>query len=384
MKYYMWHNRMCISYLLRLKQMEQFFIANDWQSTDDPSKADYAIIGACAAFLPYFNTYAEKVRTLAPFENKLVVYGCLPIVNREFYRENTPNTALFVPTRYPERIEPVVKELKVRWADIPIPGEFRRCDYTDYDPNKRYILIEEGCTEGCVYCPHKLGTGREKSRPLEEIVSQIRKEVDEGATIMVLEGNNGGAWGLDLNPVQTYANLLEAVLKIAEGIEIHIGDFAAKWVRHYGDALKHPRITDIKIPIQSVSERLLEQMGRDPYVREMGPLLKELKKGNNRLYFRTEIIIGFPSSTEEELIDTLNFVSEYFDKVSCFSYDFHPHTKIARMGIPFLDDTVVEDRIKLAMEFFQDKPHIVAAFDDRGRICANIMSMIETDAEEVN
>ena len=67
------------------------------------------------------------------------------------------------------------------------------------------------------------------------------------------------------------------------------------------EAFCHPRITDIKIPIQSASPRLLELMGRHPKVLEIERFLKTLRKNNKRLFLRTDLIIGFPTETQEEL-----------------------------------------------------------------------------------
>lgn len=361
-KFYMWQNGLCITYTLRFKQIEQFFIANEWELTTDPAQADYVIIGACASFSPFFDLYEEKIRNLDSINCKIVVYGCLPIVDPEFFRRTTPEVELFIPPRFPEQIEKLIKEPKVCWSDIPTPGEFRIEDYSCFVPNKRYIHIQEGCSEGCVFCPHKLAIGKETSRPMEDIIAQVQRDVADGASIIYLEGNNAGSWGLDLTPKKTYADLMKNILKNSGDCEIHVGNFSPRWVREYGEALIHPRITDIKIPIQTTSPRLLKLMGRDPYAKEMDNLLKTLRRGNNRLVLRTEIIIGFPTETEEELLDTLEFVSEHFDKVACYSLDFYLNTKIASMEFPFFDVSVIEKRLQYAMAFFKDKPNIKANF----------------------
>lgn len=374
-RFYMWQNGMCITYLWRFKQIEDFFIANGWELVDNPTQADVIIIGACASFLPFFDKYAEKIKSVVPLGKKLVVYGCLPVINKEFCTNITPNVDLYIPPRYPWRVERLIENPKVCWSEIPVCSQFRKIDYRDYDPGKRYIIIQEGCNEGCIFCPHRLAIGREKSRSIEEILGQVRRDVDEKARILVLDGNNAGSWGLDLTPKQTYAELLKSVLDISGNCEIYAYDVAPRWICKYEKALKDPRITEMKIPIQTTSFRLLRLMGHpDSYIHQMAPILKALRKRNGCLTLRTEIIIGFPTETEEELLDTLKFVNEYFDRVSCFSFDLHPSTKIAKMKLPFIDDSVIEKRVELAMNFFKDKPHITAVFDSRGRICANVIN----------
>jgi len=370
-KFYIWHNNMCITYLITLKKFEQFFIANGWQKTEEPADSDIIVIGACASFLPWFDMYAQKIKSIAPLGKRLVVYGCLPIVNRKFFNRETSDVELVIPTKYPEHIEQVIEDPKVMWNDLYEPSEFRREDIVDYIPDKRYVIIQYGCSEKCTFCPHRIGIGPERSRPKKDIINQIRRDVTEGAKIIVLEGSNAGSWGLDLMPKQTYSELLGGVLGIADDFEIYIGNFAAKWINRYGEYLIHPRITDVKVPIQTSSSRLLKFIGRDSNVRHIGPILKRLKKANPQVVLRTEIIVGLPTETRQELQETLEFVSKHFDKVAVFSYDFHPNTKMARMNLPFFDNSEIEEKLRYAMEFFKKDSNTIVQFCC-GDVCFNM------------
>lgn len=365
---------MCISYLLRLKQMEEYLLRNGWEKTDSTDNADCLLIGACAAFEPYFGAYADQLRKPLPPGCRVVVYGCLPIVERDFYRKHTPTDAFLIPTREPQKIENVIKPLNASWSEIGVPSAFREADYQMFDSRRRYILIQEGCTEKCHYCPHRLGIGSAKSRSLEQIVRQVGQEIESGGTVFILEGNDGGSWGLDLSPPSSYPRLLEAVLGLSGTIELHIGDFSPKWVKLYADSLEHKQITDIKIPIQTVSSRLLEAMGRNPYALEMAPLLQKLKNSSRPPVLRTEIIIGLPTSTEAELIQTLEFAASYFHKIACFSYDFHPYTRIARMEMPLHDEATLIRHVQIAMDFASQHPEVGFVFNERGKICAMLTS----------
>ena len=371
-KFYMWQNGLCITYTLIFNKINQFLISNGWETTDNIAKADYVIIGACASFLPFFDRYKEKIKEVNKYNAKLIVYGCLPIVDPEFYKAHTPNTAMFIPILNPECIETLINNPTVRWKDIHNPSEFRKQDYTNYVPYRKYVYIQEGCSEGCVFCPHKIAIGKEKSSQMQDIIVQIQKAITDGAKIVYIEGNNAGSWGLDLKPKQNYKDIIKEIIKKTKGCDVHIGNFAPKWFLKYWKVLQHPRITEMKIPIQSTSHRLLKLMGRECYVKEMSYGLKTLKKKNNNLVLRTEIIVGLPTETKEELVDTLNFVAEHFDKVAIFNFDFHPKTELASMRFPFIDDVEMEKRVRFATDFFKDKPNTIASVDGGGRICAKI------------
>lgn len=373
-KFYMWQKGMCITYLVKFRQMEQFLIKNGYIPTEDIYDADMVVVGACASFLPYFDAYKERVSMISS-QQTLVVYGCIPIVDKKFFKDTTPNIALFIPPKSPERIAEIISHPKVAWEDIAVSSIFRKADYSQCDPGKRFIVIQEGCNEKCIHCPHRVAIGEEKSYLMEEIISQIKRDLSENKPhTFLLEGENSGAWGQDLTPPMTYAHLLKEVLAVSGSTDIHLSNISPKWFLHYGELFMHPRITNIKVPIQTVSSRLLSLMGRDPCVYETAPLLKKLRKVNDKLVLRTEIIIGYPTSTYAELTDTLEFVSEYFHKVACFSFDYHPHTEIARKRLPLLSEAVMKDHVQKAMSFFSSKHSIEAVFDDRGKICNELIT----------
>ena len=227
--------------------------------------------------------------------------------------------------------------------------------------------------------PTSFQSALKKSQPLEVLCKQVSEGVEQGVKTFVLEGNNGGSWGLDLAPKQTYADLIETIAPLLGDAVLHIGDFAPKWVKEYGEILLHPKITDVKTPLQTLNGKVLETLGRDPYSEEMSPLLKEIKRTKPDTFLRTEIIIGLPTSTKEDLVRTLDFVAEHFDKVACFSFDVHPSCKINRMDIELYDDKHIAEHIHFAMDFFEKHPEIKADFDSRGKVLAGI-----TEIERIN
>lgn len=381
--FYMWHNGMCISYLLRFNQIREFMCQNGGVEVAGPREADHIIVGACGAFLPDFSVYAEKMSEVKDLAGKVTVYGCLPIIDRKYYKSNSPRVDFLVPARFPERIETVLSEVEVAFGQVDVPGKFRMQDYVQFNPDIEFVLIQEGCTEGCVYCPHQLSIGAEKSRELNDIVKQVKEGVGRGAKAFVLEGNNGGAWGLDFDSPLEFPDLLNALIPVLGDAVLHIGDFAPKWVKQYGECLLHSKIRDIKIPIQTANGDVLQRLGRDPYVTEMSNLLKRIRKSNPNVFLRTEIIIGLPTSTVDDLLHTLDFVCEHFDKVACFSFDLHPSCKINRMDIDLYEDEVIAEHIRVAMDYMAKVPSVKADFDSRGKVLAKLTKVKRIDTKGV-
>jgi tRNA A37 methylthiotransferase MiaB len=207
-----------------------------------------------------------------------------------------------------------------------------------------------------------LGIGPLRSRPKNEILAQVEKLVEDGAHIIVLTGRDAGSWGTDLNPPQTYLDLLNPILKMPGDFEVYINQFGANWVLRYGEellkAFLHPKITDIHISIETVSPRLLKLMGRDPRVMEIEPFLKTLREKKPNLILRTDLLIGFPTETEEELQMTIEFARKYFNDIACHAFELHPSTPIAKMGLPFYDEITIERRVQHA-RMFMEGPEVI-------------------------
>ena len=372
---YMWQYGMCITYCLKFKKIEDFFVANGYELVSDPAQASLIIVGTCASFIPFLERYAKKIREVNGAPGTLVVYGCLPFIDPKFYKETSMNVHLLVHPNMPEKMAGLIEDAEVPWSAIPEPSDFRTEDHDGpVLANKRYITIQDGCSENCAFCPHRLAIGRPRSRLLDEILTQVSHDLSSGATIVAIEGNDPGAWGTDLVPPRTFPELVHSVRELDGSFEIYIGNLAPKWVIAYGDSLLGCGIRDLKVPVQSSSSRLLGVVGRDPAVREIAPILKRLRASDARIRLRTEIIIGLPTETDDEFLNTLDFVAENFDRVACYTFDYHPRTAIGDMDLPFVDDAVMERRVMWAMDYFKTRPEIEACFDMGGRVLQECVS----------
>lgn len=362
-----WQSTMCPSYLLHLRKIARFLSLNGWREVPDMDAAEVVLVGACAGFLASFDMFRERMGPLRGAGRRVVVYGCLPKVDPAFYAAEAPPDVITIPSRHPERAEGLVDEVTVPFADLPDESAFRPEDTADPDPTRRYVVVQEGCTEHCAYCPHKIGIGSAASRPLEDIVALVERDAAAGARSYYIDGNDSGSWGVDMAPPRAFPELVDALLAAAPQAQLQFGNIAPKWFRVYGqtlaDALTHPRITNVKVPIQTTSERLLRLMRRDPFVRGLSPFLSRMRGGNPALRLRTDIIVGLPTETTAELADTLAFVAEHFHRVAVHRFDLHPRTLVARMQIPHLTAEEQDERMRMALAFFAEHPQVDARFD---------------------
>jgi len=362
-KIYMWQNLMCLTYLMIFKQMEDFFLANDCEIVDDPRRADWILIGACGAFYHQIDNFFDRLEDFSQHDAKIVVYGCLPRISPSRYSGAKRHVEFYIDTRRPEGVEKIVSRPKVPWRDVPAADGFRMIDYRKFDPKKKYVVIQQGCNSKCVFCPHIKGIGPQESLPRKRVIADIKRLLDGGADTLLIEGRDAGSWGTDLEPAETYPDLLEEILGIDKPFKLCLNQLGANWVIRYQDRLLglllDSRVVDVHIPIQTVSDRLLELMGREPGVGRLSRFLASVRGRNGNTVLRTDMLIGFPTETDDEFTETLHFINEYFDEVAYYGFELHPNTKVATMGLPPHDRELIEKRVETAQAFIERNPYLV-------------------------
>ena len=202
------------------------------------------------------------------------------------------------------------------------------------DPYKAYVNISYGCDKFCTYCIVPYTRGRERSRPLQSIVEECRKLVDQGYKEITLLGQNVNSYGKDFHDGTSFATVLEEVAKLGiprlRFMTSHPYDFSLPML----DVIaKYPNIMKcIHLPVQSGSTEVLRQMGRR-YTREQYlQLVDEVRKRIPDCAITTDIIVGFPNETEEQFEDTLSLCEQVkYDAAFTFIYSPRAGTPAAKM-----------------------------------------------------
>jgi len=223
-------------------------------------------------------------------------------------------------------------------AITPKPGE-RIAHYpTQVEPVQvsptAWLPIVLGCNKVCTYCIVPYRRGRERSRPVDELVAEARTLVTKGARELTLLGQTVEAYGLDLPQQPNLAYLMEHLSEIEDLKRIR---FMTSYPRHMTDSMiEHmaslPKVCEhLNIPVQSGDDACLKRMKRgytlDEY-REKITRVRELWPG---ISLSTDIIVGFCGETEEEFQHTLDLLREIrFDVVHVAAYSVRPGTVAAR------------------------------------------------------
>ncbi|MBR4565323.1 MAG: 30S ribosomal protein S12 methylthiotransferase RimO [Prevotella sp.] len=206
-----------------------------------------------------------------------------------------------------------------------------------------YIKISEGCDRHCAYCAIPLITGKHQSRPMEEILDEVKWLVSQGTKEFQVIAQELTYYGVDLYGEQRIAELVERMAKI-EGVE---------WIRlHYAypahfpwDLLRVMRENDnvckyLDIALQHISDNMLQRMRRNVTKEETMTMIERMRKEVPGIHIRTTLMVGFPGETDADFNELLEFTRwARFERMGAFAYSEEDGTYSAE----HYDDDVPED-----------------------------------------
>ncbi len=197
-----------------------------------------------------------------------------------------------------------------------------------------YVTISQGCDNFCSYCIVPYRRGRERSRPLEEIVCEVKALVRRGAKEIILLGQNVDSYGHDLKGKPELADLLAELHKI-EGLARlrfltnHPKDMSRRLIEAIAGLEKV--CEQINLPAQAGSDAILKAMKRGYTVEQYRRLVARILEKAPDIAISTDIIVGFPGESEGQFQETLDLLSEIkFATVHVAAYSTRPGTAAAR------------------------------------------------------
>lgn len=186
-----------------------------------------------------------------------------------------------------------------------------------------WLPVTVGCDNFCTYCIVPYVRGREKSRPLEAVVAEARRYVDEGVKEITLLGQNVNSYGRDLYGEPSFARLLDSV--DATGIErlrfatSHPKDLTDEVIERFGTL--ESLMPALHLPVQSGSNAVLERMNRRYTAEHYLGLIDKLRDACPDIALSTDVIVGFPGETEQDFLDTLHLIDGVgYNQVFTFIY----------------------------------------------------------------
>ena len=209
---------------------------------------------------------------------------------------------------------------------------------------KAFVNIMYGCNNFCTYCIVPYTRGRERSRRPEDIMNEIKELVANGTKEVTLLGQNVDSYGktLEEEDRMTFAELLRAVNEI-DGLErirfmtSHPKDISDEVIYAMRDCDKVCEF--LHLPVQCGSTKLLKKMNRHYYKEDYLRIVEKAKAEVPNIAFSTDIMVGFPGETEEDVEDTLDVIRQVrYDNAFTFIYSKRTGTPAAKM-----EDQIPED-----------------------------------------
>ena len=238
--------------------------------------------------------------------------------------------------RLPEAINKV-KKTSIPVVDTAFP-EIEKFDHLpppSVEGPSAYISIMEGCNNYCSYCIVPYTRGKEISRPVKDVIEEIKILVDQGVTEITLLGQNVNAYKgkaenleiIDLATLITYIADLNEIKRI-RFMTSHPVELSSHLIQTFKTTQK--LANHLHLPIQSGSDRILKLMKRGYTVTELKEKIYKLREIRKDLSISSDFIIGFPEETEEDFLDTLKLVQDLnLDQSFSFIYSKRPGTEAA-------------------------------------------------------
>lgn len=215
------------------------------------------------------------------------------------------------------------------------------------DRTRASLKIQEGCNNFCTFCIIPWARGLMRSRQPEDVLKQAQQLVDAGYKEIVLTGIHTGGYGEDLKDYNL-AKLLKALESVTGLERLRISSIEASQITdEVLDVLKDSPIVvrHLHVPIQSASDTVLRRMRRKYTMAEFGERITRLKEVLPDCAITSDVIVGFPGETEEEFMETFNFINDHkFSELHVFPYSKRTGTPAAMMEDQ-VDENIKEQRV---------------------------------------
>lgn len=331
--------------------------------TSDRNSADFILFNTCLvrenAELKLYGQVSSLKKLKKEHPEKIIaVSGCMMQTStaREVIVNKHKEVDIVFGTKNINSLADLIyRYLETGQRVIDISTDYGKDDFEKYNSTNNfqaYVNIMRGCDNFCSYCIVPQSRGREESRRPYSIIEEIEYLVDQGYKEFTLLGQNVNSYGNKTNYGFTFPELLNRVAKI-KGVERL--RFTSSHPKDLSDELIYVmRDNDnicnfFHLPMQSGSNEVLEKMNRKYTIEKYIERANKLKEEIPGIALSTDIIVGFPTETEEDFQKTLEACKiVQFD--SAFTFKYSPRPKTLAAKLPIIDDEIVQDRFQRLLD----------------------------------
>ena len=318
----------------------------------DSSESDLNLIVTCSVKDTTANKMMHRIKSLKT--KPLIVAGCLPKAEKSNVEKFSENASLLGPNSLGKTLDVINstlsgrKQIALEDSDLSKVG----LPKVRLNPTVGIVEIASGCMSECTFCQTKLSKGDLSSYRLGDIVRQVQTEIKEGCKEVWLTSTDNGCYGLDIGT--DLPTLVNAVSEIQEDFMIRVGMMNPMYMPRIKQKLIESYDNDkvfkfLHLPVQSGSDKVLNDMKRGHTSETFREIVKRTKDRFDDFTISTDIIVGFPSETEEDFQKTLTLLDETKpDVVNLSKYSARPGTDAAELKQ--MDAVEIKRRSKIIFE----------------------------------
>ncbi|MEI6572113.1 MAG: tRNA (N6-isopentenyl adenosine(37)-C2)-methylthiotransferase MiaB [Alphaproteobacteria bacterium] len=343
------------------ERMTDILDGQGYQATDNIDNADLIILNTChirekAADKVYSELgrlrELKAERKNAGQDFKIVVAGCVAQAEGKQILRREPAVDLVIgPQSYQNLPELLARKSRSRHVDteFPVDDKFKSLPSPSNERAKArgvsaFVTIQEGCDKFCTFCVVPYTRGSEYSRPVADVLAEVKRLADVGIREVTLLGQNVNAYhGLDESGQS--APLSELLKRVSEISGIARIRYTTSHPLEMDESLAHAHrdiaevMPYLHLPVQSGSDKILGLMNRRHTMRDYLDAIAMMRRQRNDIVFSSDFIVGFPGETDEDFQATLTLIEEVgFASAYSFKYSVRPGTPAAEM-----DDQIPED-----------------------------------------
>jgi len=278
------------------------------------SDADFLVYNTCAVKSPTENRIIDLLKKI-PKDKKLIVTGCLPVINFERLQSEIQFDAATGPAPGQKIVE-VIEQVNLGKKVVSVNNNSisgLELPKVAVNPVVSVIPINYGCLGNCSYCCVHFARGQLRSNSIEKIIHRIKKDLRSGAKEFWLTSQDTACYGKDKKT--NLANLLEKVVEVEGDFFVRVGMMNPDHVLGILDEIIGAYNSDkvfkfLHLPIQSGSDKILGLMNRKYSVEQFRKVVEAFRKNFPQLTLATDVICGFPGETKKAFKNTKQLISE--------------------------------------------------------------------------
>ena len=341
--------------------MKEAMERSGYEYVEDAKGANVVIVNTCSVTNTADNKCKKTIRGIRRDNQDaiLLVCGCASENHREEFHDLDIN--ILMGNKDKSKIVELIEEYQKTREPITCFYDSRKREFEDmrvqeFSLTRAFVKIQDGCNNYCAYCIIPYVRGSIRSKDFQECVDEIKDLVLKGHKEIVFTGINTGAFGKETGKYDL-TDLIQEISKI-EGLErirvssIEMTEINDKFIHELKNNKK--LCGHLHVSLQSGSERILKLMNRKYTKEEYLNQIKKIKEARPDINLTTDVIVGFPSETEEDFQECIEFCKEVgFSKIHVFPFSVRKGTKAEGMSDQIPND-IKKDRARRLIAIDQE------------------------------